>query len=402
MSVTPTSQPRQLGSCPRLLALSSARALSEALGWGLSLALAIAAAPAAAQAHGLGLNWTRGEGAEACLSAAQLMARIETRAHRILFERARDAPLSLDGYVRRITHPAGWLVTLELSLPDGQVVGRRQIGPLDGDDCSVIEPALDLAIDLALDPDGTFGNGTPLSPEARALLSSLFTDDPDPPPPAPSPAAAPALKDPPALRWAPPPLRKPKLTRSDPAPVPTDRPAQPFSSPFAALFLDASGTAGVGELPGAGLGVAVHAALATRSGWSVELGFSAQPRAVKTASLQRGRVVFDLEKGSLAACLQTLWSSLAACAGGEYGRLGVAPSGFVHDGAASSQRALDAFVASVLRIGLAGPAYLRGALLFDVPLIRNDFLVETSTGSTRWYRSGPVQARAELGLGARF
>ena len=67
---------------------------------------------AAARAHALdpaapGLNWVRLPGAESCIAAQALAARIEERVGRVLFVTIAEAGLSVDGSVRRGT-PDGW------------------------------------------------------------------------------------------------------------------------------------------------------------------------------------------------------------------------------------------------------------------------------------------------------
>src|SRR5690349_8115883 len=122
--------------------------LRAGLLWLVGITCAFGATNVRAQA-GLGFNWVRLPGAESCIGAGELMQRLEARAGRIMFVRAGEATLSLDGYVQPVAGPPhGWAVTLEVSDAQGKVLGHRDLGVLEGEDCSVVAQAAELIFDL--------------------------------------------------------------------------------------------------------------------------------------------------------------------------------------------------------------------------------------------------------------
>jgi hypothetical protein len=259
---------------------------------------------------------------------------------------------------------------------------------LAGARCHDIDGALDLQLSLLLDPDGDLGDGTPLDPATQSLLREIFAESVDPelkelPPPNPPPGP---IED-----------SKPKhATAAAGSASPDTRPSTESA------FFDAGATFAIGELPGVGIGVGLHATLVTGIGWQLELGFASFPGRAATAPAGPGRAELDLDQASLALCPYQLWSMLALCGGAEYGRMSAAASGFARNAASSNQRTIDVIGLGVLRIGLGGPFFLRGSLAFVVPLLRNDYLYLTEAGERQLYRMGVVAGRFELGLGLRL
>src|SRR5690349_8998115 len=95
------------------------------------LVLVLACTPFASAAQAAtpaapGLNWLRLEGADGCISAAQLAQAVEARVGRVLFVPASSAALFVDGSVR-LREPEHWQVELGISDADGRVLGRRSL-----------------------------------------------------------------------------------------------------------------------------------------------------------------------------------------------------------------------------------------------------------------------------------
>lgn len=344
----------------------------------------------AAEARGLGLNWVRLEGAEKCLSAAELMNRVETRAGRILFVRAGEALLSIEGYVRRVDDPQGWAVRLALSTPQGEVLGARDLGVLPGDECSVIDEAVEFLIHVTLDADGTLDVGMPLSAATRQVLDAAVGNEPIDPDPAQLPVAPRAAS----------PVPRIERPAARPAGNAVVAPGVPGERNWATL--DATGAAGLGQLPGVSLGVALHATLAARNGWLLEVGFASWPKVDARATGGRGVTGFQLQIGSLAVCPVQFVSALALCAGAEYGALNATPSGAVANGVSSSRAIFDFFGAAVLRVELGALFFLRAALTLAVPILRNDYVFAAAESTPRVFRTAPALGRLELGLGLRL
>jgi hypothetical protein len=362
---------------------------------GLSAWLCTLLLPTAAAAEGTGVafNWVRLAGAESCVSASELMNRIEGRAGRVLFVRSGDALLSIDGYVRVSDDPRGWAVRLAVSQPDGRVLGSRDLDVLVGDDCRVIDEAVEFLVHITLDADGGFNMGIPLSTEARQLLDQAVGNEP--------------FEGEPLMlllgissgsrQPAPQPVGPPPPSAAPPA-QPTAQPEPPATGPSSALF-DVSGAAGVGRMPGVSFGLALHVALVTRANWTVELGLAVWPARRVEADGSKGHADFDALLGSLAICPWQFWQALALCAGADYGRMGAAASGFISPPQASSNTLFDVFGSGVLHFQVAGPLQLRGALVLTVPILRHEYVFETSAGNQRLFRTSPVLAHVELGVG---
>jgi hypothetical protein len=362
--------------------------------WMSACVCALLPRAAAAEPSGVTLNWVRLAGAETCVSASDLMNRVEERAGRVLFVRSGDAVLSVDGYVRAVDEPKGWEVRLAVSQADGQVLGSRDLGVLVGDECGVINEAVEFLVHITLDADGAFDAGIPLSPQTRRLLDEAVGNEP--------------------LDWVPTSLgagakQSPSETESPKAPA-AAAPAEPRTDtptatapevPSSAVF-DVSAAAGVGQTPGVSFGLALHIALLTRLGWIFELGLTVWPTRRVEADGSAGYADVDLQLGSLAVCPFKLLSALALCAGGEYGRIGVVPHGFARPGGPSTRPVFDVFGSGVLQLPIVGPLRARGALSLAVPMLTNEYGFEATAGPQRLFRTFPIVAKLELGLGVQL
>jgi hypothetical protein len=340
--------------------------------------------------HRPGLNWVRLAGAEQCLSAAKLSERVEARVGRVLFASADEAELFVDGHVR--PGAPGWDVVLEVSDPQGHILGRREMH-FDGADCAVIDEGVALVIAVTLYPNTALVEaGIPLDRGTAGSLDALFGAEPTDPDPASLPSTAPTSPSPPA--------------HAAPPPKPPAHAAPGTRTDAWGLALDGAGTAGFGQLPGASLGLSAHVQLSAPHAWPIELGATGLlERTAKAGNGVAGQARFSLLLGSIAVCpWQPSWlPSLSLCAGAEIGRLHVAPSGFAVVQAASSDFVTNLVGSGVLRAPLVGPLYLRAALSLALPLIQRSYGYQTPAAtSARLYRMPQVAGRAEIGLGLHF
>jgi hypothetical protein len=365
-----------------------------ALGMCVACALFAYAPGARAQQAGLGLNWVRLAGAESCVTATQLMNRLEARAGRILFVRSGEATLSIDGYVSPVAAPEGWAVTLELDDAHGKVLGRRDLGVLPGRDCSVVADTAELILDLTLDPDGTLGTGIPLAPETQRALDELLRGESSELNPASLPHAAQrAPAHPP-----PKPAARARSDRREPRPVAGHavRPAARDDGEGARF--DASALGGLGLQPGPALGIGLHASLPARIGWSVELGVASFPD--RRSGSGFARADFQLLLASLALCPWQV-AGFALCAGAEYGTQRVAPSALGQPRPAS-QPLVDVLGIAAFRLSLAGPLFMQARASAVLPLLRNRYRYRSPQGERTLYRTAALGARVELGLGLQL
>ncbi|HMI91279.1 MAG TPA: hypothetical protein VK509_07945 [Polyangiales bacterium] len=347
-----------------------------------------------AHATGLGFNWVRLPGAESCVSASTLMNRIEAHVGRLLFVRAGEAALSIDGYVRPVPGPpSGWAVALEVSDASGRVLGHRDLDVLVGADCSVVASAAELIFDLTVDPDGILGTGMPLAPETRQLLDQLLRGeeiDPDP-------------------TKLPVPVRAPVTTAArapspEAARAPTQRVTEPEASSEApapsTVWLHASALGSLGDLPGLGWGVGVRATMPVLQSWLLELSFAEFPERHRALTDGDGAEAgFATQLVGLGLCPLRPSSAFALCAGAEYGRQYVDPSGLAGGSAPANKALLDVFAYGLFRVSLFGPVSLRASATVLAPLLRNDYRYGAPGGAERFFRMTVVAARAELGLG---
>jgi len=377
--------------------LARAQSIQGALVGLGALALALAAPSArAAELPAPGLNWVRLAGAESCISAAALAQRVETRVGRALFVAIGRAGVFVDGHVSP-SLDRGWKVTLELSEPGGKVLGRREMQFATAD-CSAIDEAVALVIAVTLYPNTSLvGSGIALDPSTTASLQALFGQEPvDPDPsslPSTTPEPVPVLAAQPA---------RPRIDAAEPA-----RASSPPStrSPGWSVAADAAAAGGLGQLPGASLGVAAHVAITPPSAWPIEVGFVLFPAKTARSEQASGRVRFDLLAASLALCpWQPEWlPALVFCAGAEVGRLRVRSEGFPEGDTTAHDAIANAMGAARLRARLIGALELRAALVLAVALAQHRYTVQTDDGGTATlFRVAQLGARAELGLALAF
>jgi hypothetical protein len=328
------------------------------------------------------------------LSATQLAQRVEARVGRILFASANEADVFVDGYVRP-SASSGWDVMLDVSDPDGRVLGKRDMH-FDGPACTAIDEGVALVIAVTLYPNtGLVDAGIPLDESTAGSLDSLFGNEPTDPDPSsfparPTPAVGASVPHAPGARAETTASSARNRTQAD----------------GWGLALDGAGVAGFGQLPGASLGLSAHAQLIPTGAWPIELGATAF--LARTANAGRGiagTVRFELVLASLMVCpWQPEWLlGLSLCAGAEVGRLHVEPSDFAVLPGPSSDLVANLLGSGVLRVRLVGGLYLRAGLLLALPLVQRRYEYQTPVATTaQLYRMPQVAGRAEIGLGWRF
>jgi hypothetical protein len=341
-----------------------------------------------AERAGLGLNWVRLPGAQACIASVDLMNRIEERVGRIIFVRTGEAVLTLDGYVRPASPPDGWLVTFEISDAKGKVLGRRELGKLEGTNCKVVADAAELIVDLMLDPEGLLGAGIPLEPATQRQLDELLRGEPSELDPATLPSAT-SME-----------------AKTSPRPASSLEPAAP-AMPSAAddtrrddVALDIAGVAMLGTLPELAPGVALNLSIGAGDGWALELGLlTLAERDVETPPRDQGRASFGYQALSLALCPPRFIPLVDLCGGAEYGRQAVSTTGFRSAREVQSREAIQLVAHATLRVELFAALFLRVSATLLVPLVRHDYVYDSRIGDLRVFRTAPIAGRTELGLG---
>jgi hypothetical protein len=363
-----------------------ARLLQALVVFALWCASSLGYAQHAARA-GLGLNWVRLPGAESCIASVDLMNRIEQRVGRIIFVRTGEAVLTLDGYVRPASPPAsGWLVTFEISDAKGTVLGRRELGVLQGSSCKVVTDAAELVVDLTLDSDGLLGSGIPLDAETQRQLDELLHGEPSELDPATLPKAT---------QTATPPAQPSATKTASPPPASAADDARRDD-----VALDVAGVAMLGTLPALSPGLALNLSIGAGGGWALELGLlTLAEQSVETPPRDQGRASFGYQALSLAMCPPRLIPLVDLCGGAEYGRQAIATSGFRSSREVQSREAIQLVAHATLRVELFAGVFLRASAALLVPLVRHDYVYDSRVGDLRVFRMAPVAGRAELGLG---
>jgi len=236
------------------------------------------------------LAWTRGDGAGACPSEADLARAVETRLRRKPF--ADTAQRTIEGTV---THAGtSWHAELRVRDERGIVVGSRTLETT-GDDCTTLAAETTLAVVLTIDPNAPLvepsaaENGAATKPAASATVET------------PCPAAPVATACP---KEAPPP----------PPSAPPECPACRTGKSHVAVALSAVGALGL--LPKAAFGAELDAHYEF-DGAEAALGL----RALPGANTSDGHLGIGLGTASAAGCADVTAGSgvLALCAGAEAG-----------------------------------------------------------------------------------
>ena len=121
------------------------------------------------------LSWTRGAGAEDCITQAELERRVTARLGRNPF--AADAPRTLDASVKR--KQAGRVAELHLRDKKGTAIGERSFESSDAS-CSSLEDAAVLAIALLIDPEAALAPPPSPPPPGSAAQGSGAQGQPPP------------------------------------------------------------------------------------------------------------------------------------------------------------------------------------------------------------------------------
>ena len=331
--------------------------------WPLASALLVALPARAETTDSYALAWTRGEGAGACLSEAELAARVRSRLGREPFSAV--AERTIEGHVTRTA--SGYDADLTVRTATDQVIGQRRVST-PGEDCGALGGAVTLAVVLTIDPNAALEPNQP---------SASFPID-QPPSPPPLPPVAPFCAETPA----------PKSERAAPCPPP------PPPRPIPGTLVAAAGA--VGPLPRFAPGVALDVSLPL-SPITPVLG----ARILVPVTTDDGHLQVGLDTLGLGACAKVASSAalaLALCAGAEGGFVTVVARDLTPVNAGPFPWvALDAGLRLVVRSSSLVRFQAGATALF--PLIRQEFQVD-SPGAASFQSSvvgGLLFAGAELG-----
>jgi len=340
-----------------------------------------------------GLNWVRLEGADDCLSAAQLADKVEVRVGRTLFVATTQAALFVDGTVRGAPKADGtgrvFDIKLQVSRPGGEVLGERELS-IEGSTCSIIDDAVSLVIAVTLYPRSSLVvTGIPLDPNTAASLTTLFGDEPTDPDPSSLPKATASTRVTPKAQ-----------ARAESQEQQSNGTGAP---PGTGLSLDPIGAAGVGQMPNVRVALGGYLRIFPRHVFPFDLGLAHYFVATEPVP-EGGGVDFSLTTVSLTGCPWSfLTTDLRGCVGFEGGVLASAPRALAQTGPRSTDPVLSILVGLVFRPRIAGPLHLRAALLAGVPLLQHEFVYQALDGGfPTLFQTSPIHGRADFGLGVTF
>lgn len=299
------------------------------------------------------LRWDLAAGAEACISAAELVSAVESRLEQPVFTSEAEADLLIEGRIEATSEVVGYRGLIVTRRKDGSRLGNRELRS-DGHDCRKLDGALALAIALTIDPD----------PVTRA----------EPPPPV--------------------------ITRTPPA-MTVELPGH---SPRPWRFGgDLSAVMGFGILPSADVGLRAELTVQPPRWPAIEIGGSVWLERETRTDTRGARLSLWTVGASLCPLTYRRQSvSLGGCVGAQAGQLRAEGIGFDEN-----QRRSEAIAYGVgssrLDVPLAGTASLRIAAAMWIPFARPRFFYEDSSAVRHdVYQPPHLAGVLALGLHAAF
>jgi len=348
---------------------TAARAAAHAAAT-MAMVASLVALPTPVRAEGKrtsSLAWVRLEGAESCIASPALAQRVEGRLGRKVFVSASEADITVEGTIGP-SPKGGFRAQLRVSARDGSLLGARDVETRAAT-CDAIDEKLSLVVSVMIDPDATPGADDP-----KAAL------------------AAPAAEAGPA---------PPEVVVKERIVVVREEP--PRADPPWRFELTLAAMATLGLQPGAGVAFAPAVILSPPRFWAIRVagGIAA------TSSVDAGggaTAEASLAHGSVALCpLAARGPRLGAlaCAGALVGALRGRGIGFDTTTTTSSLVA-GPVVLGRASLRIAGPLLASAALGLVVPVAHAELGYRTSTGSASLFRTAPVAATAELGIGVEL
>ncbi len=339
-----------------------------------------------AHARGLaiGLNWTRGQGAEQCIGPIELARSLEARLGRALFEPAGTAELALEARVERNPEDGSFHARLAVVDEHGLELGSRELSA-PGPDCRALDEALTLVIAVTLYPEGGLGGfGIALPSDVAGLLGDALAalEKEAPPPVAVAPAVAPPATPAQAIEPS------------------TREPRTPIAQGWQ-VRIGGAGLLRAGASPAATLGAQLALGIAP-PGWpllELTAGVLSEDRSGFSIDGSSGELHVSASRFGLSLCPEALQGALElrGCLGGEALVASASTDGLRQDGKLSV--IVPAFSLGVRGALWLAPSFALGAGIgLSAPLRRPDLRVQTRSGQDRTVFQQP-SVGAELSLG---
>jgi len=338
--------------------------------------------------RGPALNWVRLAGGESCIAPVELARRVEKRLGRIVFVRAGDAIIVIEGRVG--PDPAGGFNSvIRVSDPDGNVYGVRELSVADPD-CRKLDEVVSLVMAITIRHQaGTSGIALPA--DVAAQLDALFADEP-------------TTLDPSEVM-----ARAPRAAATD---SPAQMPAGPrrvarFAQPTAAWGLSSEGSFGLvtGLQPVTSFGPNLRLQAGKAGLGSVALSGRLGLLQLQRIADEGGVLSYQPMQLGLSVCppARRLWlSEFNLCADVRLGWLHVGSRGFMHN-LGAQERWWELAAVAGARTTLIGPSYLQLRVGVPIRLIRPEFRYRDQFYLQRTaFVAARVGFELELGLGIDF
>lgn len=314
------------------------------------------------------LSWVRLPGAESCIIASDLGARVEEHLGRKVLVSPSAADVSIEGRVEVTGQGAArrFRATVGGTRRTGEAIGTREITS-PGSDCRGLDDGLVLVVALMIDPDA-------MEPAKR-----------EPPPALPAPITREIVSE--------------KIIVREIERVPSEPPASQ------AWHVDASASAvaAIERAPG----VAPGARLALRAGPSRLVAFELSFGTVPSAALDAGArtVAYTILEGGLAFCPGVALGArveVGGCAGLRLGDVRSRGQGFGTDHDVDRGLA-DVAAGGRLAVGITGPLFAVATANAVVPLVRQVTTATNAAGDeVVLHERSALGAELGAGLGLRF
>jgi hypothetical protein len=335
--------------------------------WPLVLA-AVASVLGAGRARAEGkrtssLAWVRLEGADECIAATALAHAVEERLARKVFVSASDADITVEGSIGP-ARPSGFHASLRVIGRSGEILGTREVDTRAAR-CDAIDTRLALVVSMLIDPDA---ENAPEPPAA--------------PPPAPTVVE--------------------RVVERERVVVVREAPAAPPPAPWT-FELTAGGAGTLGLQPGVGAALGAALVVLPPRFWGIFVGGAlAQTSSVDA---ERGaQIEAALAYGAAGLCPLAATRGrlhVLGCAGALVGGLRSRGVGFETGYAASSLTA-GPLLHGRITVEVVGPVIASLGLGLTAPVARAELRYATPTGESTVFRTSPVAAAGELGVGVRL
>lgn len=320
------------------------------------------------------LSWVRLPGAETCITAPELGARIEKHLGRAVLVSPSVADVSIEGRIQR----AGsiYKATVGGTRHDGTPIGTRELTSSAGD-CRSIDDGLVLVVALMIDP-----NATSAAEPAKPATTTTTTTTHE--------------------------IVHERVIVRDIEHVPPLPPPPPASTPWLVEAQLAS-SASIERAPGVAPAFAASARVGPSRLLAFELLFGVLPSAELTgvrssATTSDASVDFAIIEGGFSYCPTIALGrfDLGGCAGLRAGLLRSSGRGFANGSQDADRGLADIAIGPRVEVRVAGPFFVLVNGAAFVPLVRQETTATSGGATTVLSKRSALGGEVGIGVGLRF